>query len=84
MVILASVLAFFLMASGNTMLEKENEQLNQWVPTNHHYRENNDWLQMNKPESKVRGKIRRIFGIRFGYTDIPHMKMYWVSRQDVT
>ena len=69
MVILASVLAFFLMASGNTMLEKENEQLNQWVPTNHHYRENNDWLQMNKPESKVRGKIRRIFGIRFGYTE---------------
>ena len=57
---MVSVLAFFLMASGYTMLEKENDQLNMWVPTNHPYRENNDWLQMNKPASKVGSEIHFI------------------------
>ena len=49
---MASVLAFFLMASGYTMLEEENSE-NQWVPKNHPYIKNDAWLKMNKPKSKV-------------------------------
>ena len=54
---MASVLAFFLMLSGLTMLEMEEDELNMWVPKNHPFRKNNEWLQKNKPESKVRDKI---------------------------
>ena len=54
---MASVLAFFLMLSGLTMLEMEEDQLKMWVPKNHPFRKNNEWLQKNKPESKVRDKI---------------------------
>ena len=50
---MASVVAFFLMASGYTMLEEENSE-NQWVPKNHPYIKNDAWLRMNKPKSKVR------------------------------
>ena len=61
MVILASVVAFFLMASGYTMLETENDQLNMWVPVDHPFKKNSDWLQKNKPESKVRNpRVKRL------------------------
>ena len=55
---MASVVAFFLMASGYTMLEEENSE-NQWVPKNHPYIKNDAWLRMNKPKSKVRINEKR-------------------------
>ena len=54
MVILASMLVFFLAAPGYNMLEKEEDQLKLWLSADHPYRINSQWLATQKPPSKVR------------------------------
>jgi polynucleotide 5'-kinase involved in rRNA processing len=43
------------MAAGNQLRYTETEEINMWIYEDHYYRNNNDWLKDNKPESTMRG-----------------------------
>ena len=58
---MASFLIFLAVAPGFKLLEKEEDQLKLWLPADHPYRVNSEWLAPQKPPSEV-GQGKMILG----------------------